>query len=357
MAVPDCAFARVGGHLEILREFQAIGGTGILTKPAEHAAGGVVGKCRQDFASRGIVALPADDDQILGTSEGAKVAGYTQCFAGFRVDIEARRAAIALRNHRPLQRILLGIDVLWVLRAKGEQQAFPEIDHKHPAKYLDHSWLVCGSRVALSRRSAPWNLQRSTITASGDPSTYSGSPLAAAAINLHSLTRDVKIRWWQHPSIRQRLTLFRMDDLEYMRLALAEARAAAEKGEVPVGCVVVLRDSVLARAGNCTISDCDPSAHAEIVALRAAAKSFGNYRLNGAAVYVTVEPCAMCAGAMIQARIARLVYGCDDPKGGAVHSCFEIFGHPALNHRVEVFQGVLAEECAYTMQTFFAARR
>ena len=148
-----------------------------------------------------------------------------------------------------------------------------------------------------------------------------------------------------------------MDDLEYMRLALVEAQAAAEKGEVPVGCIVVLADNVLARAGNRTIADCDPSAHAEIVALRAAAKTLGNYRLNGAAVYVTVEPCAMCAGAMIQARIARLIYGCDDPKGGAVHSCFEIFSHPALNHRVEVLQGVLAEECAHTMQTFFAARR
>jgi tRNA(adenine34) deaminase len=148
-----------------------------------------------------------------------------------------------------------------------------------------------------------------------------------------------------------------MDDCEYMRLALAEARAAADRGEVPVGCVIVLGDRVLARAGNCTISACDPSAHAEIVALRAAAKSLENYRLNGAAVYVTVEPCAMCAGAMIQARIARLIYGCDDAKGGAVHSCFELFEHPALNHRAEVLGGVLAEECAQTMQAFFAVRR
>jgi tRNA(adenine34) deaminase len=148
-----------------------------------------------------------------------------------------------------------------------------------------------------------------------------------------------------------------MDDLAYMQLALAEARAAAEKGEVPVGCVIVLRDRLLARAGNGTISACDPCAHAEIIALRAAAKNLGNYRLNGAVVYVTVEPCAMCAGAIIQARIARLIYGCDDAKGGAVHSCFEIFNHPALNHRVEVLGGVLAEECALAMQTFFAARR
>ena len=148
-----------------------------------------------------------------------------------------------------------------------------------------------------------------------------------------------------------------MDDEAYMELALAEARAAAEKGEVPVGCVVVLEGRVLSRAGNSTISACDPSAHAEIVALRSAARSLGNFRLNAAAVYVTVEPCAMCAGAMIQARIARLVYGCDDPKGGAAHTCFEIFSHPALNHHVEVVRGVLAEECATLMQTFFASRR
>jgi tRNA(adenine34) deaminase len=148
-----------------------------------------------------------------------------------------------------------------------------------------------------------------------------------------------------------------MDDVMYMDVALAEARAAAEKGEVPVGCVITVGERLVARAGNCTISACDPSAHAEIVALREAAKNLGNYRLSGATLYVTVEPCAMCAGAMIQARIARLVYGCDDPKGGAVHSCFEIFSHPAINHRVEVLGGVRTNECAQTMQDFFAARR
>lgn len=148
-----------------------------------------------------------------------------------------------------------------------------------------------------------------------------------------------------------------LDDTACMQAALAEARAAAADGEVPVGCVIVLGNRIVARAGNRTIADCDPTAHAEIVALRAAAKELGNYRLNGGAVYVTVEPCAMCAGAMIQARIARVVYGCDDPKGGAVRSCFDIFGHPALNHRVAVLGGVLAEECAEAMQSFFAARR
>lgn len=148
-----------------------------------------------------------------------------------------------------------------------------------------------------------------------------------------------------------------MNDIAYMREAIGEARAASQEGEVPVGCVIVMDDQIVARSGNRTISACDPTAHAEIVALRAAAASLGNYRLNGCVVYVTVEPCAMCAGAMIQARIARLVYGCEDPKGGAVRSCFEIFSHPALNHRVQVSGGVLSEECASTMQTFFAGRR
>jgi tRNA(adenine34) deaminase len=167
-------------------------------------------------------------------------------------------------------------------------------------------------------------------------------------------------------------------DERFMRLALEEARAAAAAGEVPVGAVVVLDGRVLARAGNRTIADCDPTAHAEIVALRAAAKELGNYRLVkekdtaeaarslrsaekrndvGATLYVTIEPCSMCAGAMIQARVARLVYGCDDPKGGAVRSCFQLFEHPAVNHRVEVTSGVLSAECAETMKAFFAARR
>ena len=148
-----------------------------------------------------------------------------------------------------------------------------------------------------------------------------------------------------------------MTDTEYMRLALAEAQAAAEAGEVPVGAVVIREDRILARAGNRPIGSSDPTAHAEIVALRAAAQAVGNYRLPGAVVYVTTEPCIMCAGALIQARIARLVYGCDDPNGGAARSCFSVFDHAALNHRVQVTLGVLAEECAAMLQQFFASRR
>lgn len=148
-----------------------------------------------------------------------------------------------------------------------------------------------------------------------------------------------------------------MTDLEYMHLAIVQAQAAGLRGEVPVGALVVLDDRILAAAGNRTISDCDPTAHAEIVALREAAQSAENYRLIGASLYVTVEPCAMCAGALVQARIARLVYGADEPKGGAVRTCMRVLDAPALNHRVEVVSGVLAAESAQLLQSFFALRR
>ncbi|MGC2417549.1 MAG: tRNA adenosine(34) deaminase TadA [Candidatus Acidiferrales bacterium] len=146
-------------------------------------------------------------------------------------------------------------------------------------------------------------------------------------------------------------------DAAFMEAALAEARLAAERGEVPVGAVVVAEGRIVARAGNRTIADCDPTAHAEIIALREAAKAIGNYRLLGASLYVTIEPCAMCAGAMIQARIARLIYGADDAKAGAIRSCFSILDHPQLNHRVEVTPGIRADEAAAVLRDFFAARR
>jgi tRNA(adenine34) deaminase len=146
-------------------------------------------------------------------------------------------------------------------------------------------------------------------------------------------------------------------DIEFMREALAEAREAAERGEVPIGAVLALDDRIIARAGNRTISDCDPTAHAEIVALRAASKIIGNYRLLGTTLYVTIEPCAMCCGAMIQARISRLVYGADDVKAGAVRSCFSVLEHPQLNHRVAASSGVLAEDSAAILKEFFSVRR
>jgi len=150
---------------------------------------------------------------------------------------------------------------------------------------------------------------------------------------------------------------FAFHDEAMMRLALEEARSAAAAGEVPVGCVIEFEGRILARGANRTITDCDPTAHAEMVALRAAAAAVKNHRLLGAILYVTIEPCAMCAGGMIQARIGRLVYGAEDPKGGAVRSCFAVFEHPRVNHRVEVTPGVLAQEAASLLQEFFSARR
>ena len=148
-----------------------------------------------------------------------------------------------------------------------------------------------------------------------------------------------------------------MNDFEYMHLAIAQAQSAALRGEVPVGALVVLEDRILAAAGNRTITDCDPTAHAEIVALREAARKAGNYRLTGVSLYVTVEPCAMCAGALLQARVARLVYGADEPKGGAIRTCMQVLDAPALNHRVEVVSGVLAGESVQLLQSFFSSRR
>ena len=146
-------------------------------------------------------------------------------------------------------------------------------------------------------------------------------------------------------------------DNKFMMEALEEARLAGRAGEVPVGAVVVMNSRIVARAGNRTIRDCDPTAHAEIVALRDTAANVGNYRLMDATIYVTIEPCAMCAGAMIQARIERLVYGADDAKGGAVRSCFAILEHSRINHRVAFTSGVMAEESAALLKEFFEERR
>lgn len=144
----------------------------------------------------------------------------------------------------------------------------------------------------------------------------------------------------------------------WMREALAAAQDAQERGEVPVGaCVVSDEGALLARAGNRTRTDSDPTAHAEIVALREAARQVGNYRLTGAVVYSTIEPCAMCAGALIQARVKRLVYGARDERAGAVETNFRICDASSLNHRIEIRSGVLEAECRAIMQEFFRARR
>ena len=145
----------------------------------------------------------------------------------------------------------------------------------------------------------------------------------------------------------------------YMREALTEASRAAAAGEVPVGAVVVARDTgrIIGRGVNHPIGALDPTAHAEVVALRDAARRTGNYRLTGATLYVTVEPCLMCAGALVHARIGTLVFGAAEPKAGAVRSVMRMLEHPALNHRVTVVAGVLGDECRGRMQAFFSARR
>lgn len=146
-------------------------------------------------------------------------------------------------------------------------------------------------------------------------------------------------------------------DLRNMREALEAAEAAAESGEVPVGAVVVAGGEIIARGHNRSETDNDPSAHAEIVALREAARRTGNYRLTDATLYVTLEPCAMCMGALVQARIERLVFGAYDPKAGAAGSAIDLSDSPSFNHRFEINGGVLADECGSVLKAFFESRR
>lgn len=148
-----------------------------------------------------------------------------------------------------------------------------------------------------------------------------------------------------------------MTDEDYMRMALDEARLAAEEGEVPIGAVVVHEDEVIARVHNRRETDRDPSAHAEFSAMCAAARALDRWRLTGCAVYVTLEPCLMCAGLMVNARIDRCVYGAPDPKGGALGTLFDVSHDERLNHEFEVTSGVLADECAAELRSFFRARR
>ncbi|MGA9243021.1 MAG: tRNA adenosine(34) deaminase TadA [Silvibacterium sp.] len=146
-------------------------------------------------------------------------------------------------------------------------------------------------------------------------------------------------------------------DIDLMREALAEAQAAAEAGEVPIGAVAVVGGKIVGRGQNRVLRDVDPTAHAEMVALRAAAQMLENYRLLECELFVTLEPCAMCAGAMIHARLKRLVYAASDPKAGAAGSVLEVLNHPRLNHQMAVTSGVLADECAELLRGFFKERR
>ena len=147
------------------------------------------------------------------------------------------------------------------------------------------------------------------------------------------------------------------DDERWMRQALAEASRGAREDEVPVGAVIVKDGHLLARAHNRPIYLNDPTAHAEVLALRRAGRRLGNYRLPGCTLYATIEPCAMCAGAIVQARLKRLVFGAHDPKAGAGGSALTVLNHPKLNHQVEMTKGILAEDCAAILREFFRRRR
>jgi len=148
-----------------------------------------------------------------------------------------------------------------------------------------------------------------------------------------------------------------MDAEGFMRVALAEARAGLGAGEVPVGAVVVVDDVIVGQAHNAPIALVDPTAHAEVLALREAAQKVGNYRLPGAVLYATLEPCAMCCGAVVQARLARVVYGALDPRAGAVESRYRLLDDGRLNHRVEALGGVLGAECGVLLKEFFETKR
>ena len=147
------------------------------------------------------------------------------------------------------------------------------------------------------------------------------------------------------------------EDIANMRAALAEAETAAGEGEIPVGAVVVVNGEIVATGRNCSVGKCDPGGHAEIVALRSAGASSGNYRLPDATLYVTLEPCVMCTGAIVQSRIRRVVFGAYDKKAGALGSVEDLSESKALNHRFEINGGLLADECSGILQKFFAARR
>ena len=147
------------------------------------------------------------------------------------------------------------------------------------------------------------------------------------------------------------------DDESWMEQALEQARLAAQAGEVPVGALVIKDGEIIGLGHNRNLLDHDPSAHAEIVALRQAAARLGNHRLTGCEMFVTIEPCAMCAGALVHARLARLVYGTSDPKAGAAGSVLQVLNHSGLNHKMEVRSGVLAEKCSEILQKFFREKR
>ena len=167
----------------------------------------------------------------------------------------------------------------------------------------------------------------------------------------------IRIEWGRMAGLDQSAPLIADADELWMREALRCAQRALEAGEVPVGAVVVHAGNLVGRGWNRNLSDSDPTAHAEVVALRDAGANIGNHRLSHCELFATIEPCAMCAGALVHARIRCLIYGADDPKAGAVHSVMHVLNHPGLNHKMEIRGGVLAGRCAEILQEFFRGKR
>ena len=176
-----------------------------------------------------------------------------------------------------------------------------------------------------------------------------------ATIRLHFLARQAFMAARQQQ--KNPAECIKIDDAFFMACALAEAEQARQLAEVPIGAVVVIDNQIVGRGHNQPIGSCDPTAHAEILALRQAAQMIGNYRLTEAELFVTIEPCVMCAGALVNARIRRLVYGATEERFGAVASQFQLCTHSSLNHQIEVTQGILADECRALLQNFFKQRR
>ena len=247
---------------------------------------------------------------MLGTGESTEVAGNAQGLVGVGIDVQAGSAAVSFGHLRPLERVLLGIDFLRILVLEGDTQTLDQVDHQHFAQQAR------------------------------DPH--------AVRIPLRPKHRK-ELRLYCSPTI--------MADELWMEEALRAAQRALAIGEVPVGAVVVRNGNIVGRGWNRNLADHDPTAHAEVIALREAGATIGNHRLGDCELFVTIEPCAMCAGALVHARIKRLVYGAHDPKAGAVHSVMQVVNHPQLNHQTEVRGGVLAGRSAELLQEFFRNRR
>ena len=256
---------------------------------------------------------------------------------------------------------------------KGVEYTEPEVNERLKRWLDDGGAMLATDHVELRR----WLVDMQFVERDGygrsyrrstAPNAFAATLAALEGADLNAIARiardadvaarEQRKREWRHGTTAPREpAVATAEDHRWMDQALALARAAGERGEVPIGAVVVREGMILGRGGNAPIANSDPTAHAEIAALREAAAATGNYRLVGASLYVTIEPCVMCAGAIMHARIARVVFGARDPKTGACGSVIDLFAEPSLNHHAQVIEGVNAQACGELLSAFFAARR